>query len=1041
MDTETLRNGEARFTPTSSRAVQSQLAEFVRHCELSTGRAFQDYWAFDRFSVEEFPAFWRLFLGWSRLPYTGKIDPVCVGRSCEGARFFTGLRVSYPEALLGGDPLAPAVTACHYGKPDERVSRAELHARVAARAASLKRLGVAAGDRVVAIGRNNLEVVVAALAASTIGACFSSCSPDMGAFAILARFQPLRPIVLLANLHDEPWDLGIPVSARVAEVLAGMTSLRAVIALDDGAVPHGLTVPLHRYSDLTIGGAPQVAWQAHEFNHPLFIMFSSGTTGKPKCIVHGAGGALLEHVKEHRLHCDLRAGDKLFYQTSCGWMMWNWQLSALASGVELVVYDGLIEGPETLWRLVSDQQVTVFGTSAAFLQFCEASGFAPGRACDLSALRSILSTGSILYPHQYDWVRDEVKPLPLQSISGGTDILGCFVLGNPDLPVYPGQAQCRSLGLDVQAHLPSDAPNTSVGELICANPFPSCPLGFYDDPDGRRFHEAYFVQNPGVWTHGDLIEATPQGGWILHGRSDGVINVRGIRVGPAEIYAALQDFSEIVEAMAIEQQAPNEIGGTRLILLVVLRKDASLTSDLMKRIRAQLGSRGSPALVPAVIADVAALPITYSGKRSEAAARDAVNGGPVRNRDALQNPDSLHSIAGHPALLAGSPPCQPKVDVEGVTSGDRLRRDLQQIFEEILRIAPIGWSDDLLQLGADSLMVLNLFLAAQQHLKREGLSLREFLAARTINGLAAVVEGTPLEPGHERRKRSGPQIRPAGPDHVEALCHLLNHMRAVTLPATWRNLFNYHWFGEKPDLGFMLVDGAEIVGFLGTVYSWRWIVGETKLVCNLSSWYVRPKYRAWAISLLTAAIRDDNMIYTALTPGSVSQNVLREFGFVPLAKIILPPLAHLETLSKSRATIGFEPDAVRRSLNVHHQQIFDDHAPYDCLQLILREGSEQAYMVVKRLAVHRRVPLLRTATKLRYSEILYCSEPSLLARHLEQVKLAILAKQRTLFLVADESMFPLRPRGIVKHYAMQKPGVRDLHWGDELYSELLLLPT
>ena len=234
--------------------------------------------------------------------------------------------------------------------------------------------------------------MVAALAASTIGASFSSCSPDMGAFAILARFQPLQPIVLLANLHDEPWDLGIPVSARVAEVLAGLTSLRAIIAFDDGALPHGLAAALHRYSDLTTEGAdPKVAWQAHEFNHPLFIMFSSGTTGKPKCIVHGAGGTLLEHVKEHRLHCDLRVGDKLFYQTSCGWMMWNWQLSALASGVELVVYDGPIEGPETLWKLVSDQQVTVFGTSAAFLQFCEASGFAPGRACDLSALRGILS--------------------------------------------------------------------------------------------------------------------------------------------------------------------------------------------------------------------------------------------------------------------------------------------------------------------------------------------------------------------------------------------------------------------------------------------------------------------------------------------------------------------------------------------------------------------------------------------------------------------------------------------------------------------------
>ncbi len=401
MDYEFQQDAPA-FSPPAASVACSQLTEFVRHCETATGRRFADYNAFDQFSVQEFRNFWRLFLCWSGIPHGGKIDPVCVGESCEDARFFPDLRLNYAESLLHGDPHRPAVTACHSGGRRERLSRGELRARVAGLAASLSRLGVGPGDRIVAVARNNIEVVIAALSASAIGATFSSCSPDMGAFAMLARFSPLKPVVLLGNIRAEPWDPGVPVSARLAEVAAGLPSLQAVIALDEGPVPEGLMAPVHLFADLTTGGAGRgCAWQRYPFNHPLFIMFSSGTTGNPKCIVHGAGGTLLEHVKEHRLHCDLRAGDKLFFQTSCGWMMWNWQLSALASGAELVLYDGPLEGPETLWRLIADEAVTVFGTSAAFLQFCEGAGFSPGRSFDLAALRSVLSTGSILYPRQY----------------------------------------------------------------------------------------------------------------------------------------------------------------------------------------------------------------------------------------------------------------------------------------------------------------------------------------------------------------------------------------------------------------------------------------------------------------------------------------------------------------------------------------------------------------------------------------------------------------------------------------------------------------
>jgi acetoacetyl-CoA synthetase len=583
-----------------------------------------------------------------------------------GPHWFTGSRLNFAENLLRRRDDGVAIIAADERGMRRELTFAELADQVRRAAGALRALGVTRGDRVVGFLPNIPEAVVTALAASAIGAVWSSCSPDFGLRGVLDRFGQIEPTVLVAADGYRYAGKRIDCIERVREIAAALPTLRQVVLVPFLGDEEAISRVAERLPDaqgwpsfLARGADAPLAFERLPFDHPLYVMYSSGTTGLPKCMVHGAGGTLLQHLKEHRLHTDLRRGDRLFYFTTCGWMMWNWLVSGLASEATIVLYDGapLPEArPAVLWDLADAERLAVFGTSAKFLAMSEKLGLAPARTHDLSALRTILSTGSPLSEHSYDYVYRDVRPrVHLASISGGTDLISCFALGNPMLPVWRGELQCRGLGMAVDVWDEGRRPvRGTAGELVCTRPFPSMPVAFWGDPDGARYRAAYFEHFPGAWRHGDWAEITPHEGLIIRGRSDATLNPGGVRIGTAEIYRQVDQLPEILESVVVGQ----EVGAAadrdvRIVLLVRLREGAALDDALRDRIRRAVRTGASPHHVPKVIEAVRDIPRTISGKISEIAVREVLHGRRVENTDALANPGSLREYEALAKTLAG----------------------------------------------------------------------------------------------------------------------------------------------------------------------------------------------------------------------------------------------------------------------------------------------------------------------------------------------------------------------------------------------------
>jgi len=576
------------------------------------------------------------------------------GEDMLAAKWFDGARLNFAENLLRYRDDRIALVSKGERGSSRKMTYAELYDQVAGMAQSLRQAGIKAGDRVAGYLPNIPEAIIAMLAASSIGAIWSSCSPDFGFKGVVDRFGQIAPRILFCcngyHYNGKYYD-SLGKAAQIAEEISSIERIVVVPFTDEGSMDISRIDKAVPYQDFIGHEAREISFEQLPFDHPLYIMYSSGTTGAPKCMVHGQGGTLVQHLKELMLHSDLTRDDTIFYFTTCGWMMWNWLVSSLAVGATLLLYDGSPFYPNAgaLMRLAEEEKITVFGTSAKYLISIEKEGLKPGRDFDLTSLRAILSTGSPLPVESFEYVYREIKAdLLLSSISGGTDIISCFALGNPIGPVIAGELQCRGLGLKVQAYNEKgESVIAEKGELVCTRPFPSMPIYYWNDPDGEKYRAAYFGLYPGVWSHGDYIEIRPEGGVIIYGRSDATLNPGGVRIGTAEIYRQVEGFPEIADSVAVGQSWNNDI---RVILFVKMKPGCELNEDLIEKLKNTIRKNASSRHVPEKIIAIPDVPYTLNGKKIEVAIKKILDGLPVTNRDALANPEALEYYRDLPDL-------------------------------------------------------------------------------------------------------------------------------------------------------------------------------------------------------------------------------------------------------------------------------------------------------------------------------------------------------------------------------------------------------